>query len=117
AHGRTSAQEFGLGLREKDARVEFALKTDPQKSAVDKAVVKVDGRMKPAWRTSRYDTTPSGSFSGPDPSFVGECVLFHVADTDSLVYVALDAKRAGTSLDRLLDDFSVQKTSAVNKAG
>jgi hypothetical protein len=96
-------------------RVDFELLTG--KVALAPTTLKLGAKKVPAWRAGPYDTKPAGEYGGPRSVLVGNCVLFQPEGLDVLVYVALDMKFGGTSLERALANVSIQPTASVNKAG
>ncbi len=107
---------FVAGLQEKYARVDFRLLTDPASIKLEKATVKVDGKPVPAFRTSRYHTTP-GTVNKPGAQLVSEAVFFGAPSAEALVYVVMDSKGKAMPLEKVLDGLSIRRTSAVNPAG
>ena len=106
--------EFGTSLAQKYARVDWTLLG----GAVTFAPIpmKLDGHKASAWRTPRYSSRPV-SYGGPRSQFSGECLLFQPPGVERLVYVALDAKGGGTTLDKVTEQLSVRPTTAVNPTG
>lgn len=115
ARAARTASDFAVGLAAKYARVDWALTTSPV--AVAAATIKVDGKKTPGWRTARYATHPAVAYGGPESVFAGECLFFSVEAAERLVYVALDAKGGGTTLDAATARISVKPTRGVNPSG
>jgi hypothetical protein len=115
ARAERSARGFVDGLAMRYERVEWRLA--PGKIALNATTLKIGGKKTSAWRTARYSLEPAAEYGGPRSTFTGECALFHPDGTDRLAYVALDAKSGGTTLDRMLQNVSVQATTAVNPSG
>ena len=107
---------FVTGLQEKYARVDFRLLTDPGAIKVTKATVKVDGKPVPAFRTSRYQTTP-GTVNKKGAQLASEAVFFGAPSAEALLYVVIDSKGGAMPLDKVLDGLSIRKTTAVNPTG
>lgn len=109
------ARAFVDTLAAKYRAVEFLL-TSPGVPLAPESL-RVGGKKVPAWRAGPYATKPAGEYGGPRSVFSGTCVLFQPEGLDVLVYLALDAKSGGTTLERALADVSIQPTVAVNKTG
>lgn len=114
ARASRAAADFAAMLAQKYARVDWTLTSAPVTLAP--ATLKVDGKKVPGWRTARYTSKPR-EFAGPDSVFVGECVLLHPEGTDVLVYVALDAKAGGTTLDKAIERMAFKPTRGLFPAG
>ena len=106
---------FVNGLQEKYARVDFRLLTDPGTIKIEKATVKVDGKPVPAFRTSRYQTSPSTV--NKRAQMVSEAVFFGAPSAEALLYVVMDSKGKAMPIEKVLDGLSIRKTSAVNPTG
>lgn len=115
ARAARTALDFAVGLPQAYARVDWTVTSVPVRLSA--AEVKVDGKKTPAWRSARYASHPAGGYGGPRSEFSGECVLFAVPAAERLVYVALDAKDGGTTLDRALERLSVKPLRAANPTG
>lgn len=110
-----SVRGFVDGLGQRYERVDWRLA--PGKIAVQAASLRIGGKKSPVWRTARYGLEPAGEYAGPRATFVGECVLFQPEGIDRLAYAVLDAKTGGTTLDKMLQDVSIQATHVVSPAG
>jgi hypothetical protein len=114
ARAERAVNEFVADLAAKYAGVDWALTSTKVTAAA--AALRVDGKKVSGWRTGRYDLHP-GDYGGPESAYVGECLFIQPAGTEKLVYLALDSKSGGTTLDMAAEGLSIQKTSAVNEAG
>ncbi len=115
---QNGASDFAVGLAKAYDAVDWELFSGPV--AVAPASIKVDGKKVAGWRTKRYSSRPK-DYGGPDSVFAGECLLFvppgQPAGAEQLVYLALDAKMGGTTLDKVLEQLSVKPTPQVNPKG
>lgn len=102
-----AVRDFAAGLPSAYKRVDWEITTGPVEFAA--AQVAVDGRKVPGWRSKKYGSRPAGEYGGPRSVFSGECLLF-APTPDRLVYVALDAKGGGTTLDKATEAVSVRPT-------
>jgi hypothetical protein len=114
---QNGASDFAVGLAKAYDAVDWELFSGPV--AVAPANIKVDGKKTPAWRTKRYSTRPK-DYGGPDSVFTCECVMFvplgQAAGAEQLVYVALDAKAGGTTLEKVIEQLSVKPTRLAHPA-
>jgi hypothetical protein len=108
-----AARDFLADLRNKYARVDIGLVTDPFRIALEKTFLKVDGKRCPAWRTTKYATKVTGPVSGPSPAFKAEAVLFAPPGADSLAYVVMDGKLAAPALDRVIEGLTTGRAAAL----
>ena len=104
-----AAAEFVGSLREKYARVDFHLREYHVASA--RSTVVLGGKKVAAVATAKYVTPPAVAVSGPDSTLTGECVVFVPEGIDRLVYVAVNSKAGGTSLDRVTAAMTLEKTA------
>lgn len=107
-----TALDFAATLADKYARVDWSIFSGPV--AVAPVEMKVDGVKVAAWRSKRYRTRPAVAYGGPRSEFTGECLLLHAPGTEKLVYVALDFKGGGTTLDKATERLAFRKTREVN---
>ena len=114
ARAQRTASEFAAWMVEKYAKVEWTITSGPVTLAP--VAWKLDGRKALAWRTKSYTSHPAAAYGGPRSVFTGECLLFQPPGLEKLVYVALDAKGGGTTLDKATEQVSVKPTRAVNLA-
>jgi len=107
-----TALDFAATLADKYARVDWSIFSGPV--AVAPVALKIDGVKVAAWRSKRYSTRPAAAYGGPTSVFTGECLLLHPPGLEKLVYVALDFKGGGTTLDKATERLAFRKTREVN---
>jgi hypothetical protein len=109
-----AASDFVVMLAEHYKRVDWVLTNAP--ITIAPVTIKVAGKKAAAWRTSRIVTHP-GEYGGPESVFHGEGLLFQPEGTEVLVYVILDAKGGGTTLDKATAGLDVKPTRGLHPAG
>lgn len=109
-----TALDFAMSLGDKYAHVDWAITSGPV--GVAPVAMKVGGEKVLAWRSKRYASKPAVAYGGPTSVFSGELLLFHPPGTERLVYVALDAKGGGTTLDKAIEDVSLRPLTAAHPA-
>ncbi len=107
-----TALDFAATLADKYARVDWSIFSGPV--AVAPVAMKVDGVKVAAWRSKRYSTRPAAAYGGPTSVFTGECLLLHPPGLEKLVYVALDFKGGGTTLDKATERLAFRKTREIH---
>ena len=108
---------FVADLRAKYARNNITLLTDVEKIKLIKSPLKLGGKGTAAARTSVYNTKLVGEVTNrPAEMYTGECVFLNVPGTETLVYIAVDTSKGGTSLEKVVLNLSIGKTGAATKA-
>ena len=103
--------EFVSTLGEKYKHMEIQLFTDVARIKWKKTTVMIDGRKAAAARTTVYNTKQNAV----EIMRTGEGVLFSVAGTGHLTYIIVDTVKGSTSLDKVIESLSVEKTIGCRK--
>lgn len=107
-----TALDFVATLPDHYATDDWAISSGPVTAAP--VAFKVGATKVAAWRSKRYTVRPSGPYGGPDSTFTGECLLFHLPDTDRVVYAVHQFKAGGTTLDKAVERVSRKRTRDVH---
>lgn len=117
-----TALDFAATLPDHYAKDDWAIASGPVtvapvafKVGTEKSGTEKGGATKvAAWRSKRYTVKPSGPYGGPESVFTGECLLFHLPDTDRIVYAVHQFKAGGTTLDKAVERVSRKRTREVH---
>ncbi len=110
-------QFFVPDLARKYARVEFALGAPVDSIKVERTEIAVDGKPVASWRTSKHPTGPAGFVNKPGSVLTSEIAFVGDAASNSCLYLVSVSKMNSLTLDQLLGNLSIQKSTAANAAG